>query len=57
MSSLYKVFLKHIQRLKKMAKGKRPTKAICVRKAMGKGMSKTRARVKCGVKGAKGRRR
>ena len=36
-----------------MAKHRRPTKAICVKKKMGKGMSKTRARRECKVKGAK----
>lgn len=34
-------------------KGKRPTKAICVRKKMAAGMSKTRARKACKVKGAR----
>ena len=33
--------------------GKKPTKAICVRKQMGKGKSKTAARRICKVKGGR----
>jgi len=40
-----------------MAKRKKPIKAICVRKKMGKGMSKKTARKACGVKGTRRRRR
>ena len=49
------VFFKRKTKRKMAVRRKRPTKAICVRKAMSKGMSKTRARVKCKVKGAKRR--